>query len=437
VIHALGLRLGLWGAGFAAVVRLVGQGFAAWRAGRLAALLAETPSQRLVFTALRAFAPNLVLQRRFITGYANGGTAIITRHADVTEVLEREADFAVVYEPKMRLITAGENFFLGMQDSAEYTRDVSAMRLAVRREDVPSRVIPLVAGEAAAILARTEGGLDVAADLTRRVPARLALRYFGLPADGEDHLIAWTTVMFWYLFVDLAGEERVSRPALEAAAECHAWLDAAIADRHANPTGADDVLNRCLALQAAGVPGMDDLGIRNNLIGLLIGLVPTLSKASILALEELLKRPDALAQAQEAARGDDDARLADILFEALRFSPMNPVIYRRANREVVVARGTRRAVTIPQGHMVLAANLSAMFDPLVLERPEEFHPGRPWDHYMLWGYGMHACFGGHINRVAIPQMLKPLLRRERLRATAPPDGAGTPFPAHYPLTFNP
>jgi cytochrome P450 len=195
------------------------------------------------------------------------------------------------------------------------------------------------------------------------------------------------------------------------------------------------VLNRCFALQAAGVPGMDDMGIRNNLIGLLIGLVPTLSKASILTLEELLKRPEALAEAQEAARADDDARLADILFEAFRFSPMNPVIYRRATRDVVVARGTRRAVSIPAGRIVLAANLSAMFDPLALERPEEFRPGRPWDHYMLWGYGMHACFGGHINRAAIPQMLKPLLRRANLHAAAPPDGAGTPFPAHYPLTF--
>ncbi len=433
----MGLRLGLWGAGFSAAARLAGQGLSAWRAGRLGALLGQTPSQRLVFATLRAFAPNLVLKRRFITGYENGGTAIITRHADVTEVLEREADFAVVYEPKMRLITAGENFFLGMQDSPAYTRDVAAMRLAVRREDVPQHVIPLVAGEAAAIMGRAENGLDVAAHLTRRVPARLAARYFGLPEADEDRLIAWTTVMFWYLFVDLAGEEHVTRPALAAAAECRAWLDQAIADRHAHPTDADDVLNRCLALQAAGVPGMDDLGIRNNLIGLLIGLVPTLSKASILALEELLKRPDALVQAQAAARADDDARLADIVFEALRFSPMNPVIYRRANRTAVLARGTRRAVTIPAGHMVLASNLSAMFDPLALERPEEFRPGRPWDQYMLWGYGMHACFGGHINRVAIPHILKPLLRRENLRAATPPDGAGTPFPAHYDLTFDP
>ncbi len=436
MIGALRLRFALWGTGFAALWQLLRQGIPAWRAGTLAELLAGTPGQRLAFGALRAFWPNLVLRRRLITAYENTGTAIVTRHADVTEVLEREADFAVVYEPKMRAITGGENFFLGMQDSAAYTRDVAAMRLAVRREDVTERVIPIVAEESAAIIAAAGAEFDLAEALTRRVPARLVARYFGTPGPSEAAMIDWTTIMFWYLFVDLKGEERVSVPALAAAAECRAYLDAAIAARHATPGDGDDVLARCLALQAAGVPGMDDLGIRNNLIGLLIGLVPTLSKSAVLALQELFARPEMLAQAQAAARADNDARLAEIIFEAFRFSPMNPVIYRRATVDCVIARGTRRAARIKAGTMVLAANLSAMFDPFALDDPEAFAPGRPWGQYMLWGYGMHACFGGHINRAVIPQMLKPVLRRPGLRALAPPDGAGTPFPAHFMVAFD-
>jgi len=39
--------------------------------------------------------PNLITRRRLNTAYGNNGTAIITRHSDVTELLEREADFAV------------------------------------------------------------------------------------------------------------------------------------------------------------------------------------------------------------------------------------------------------------------------------------------------------------------------------------------------------
>jgi len=440
MIQALTLRLQCWGTGARAAWALLREGVPRRRAGTLAEWLATTPAQRLVFAALRAFWPNLVLSRRLITAYENTGTAIVTRHQDVTEVLEREADFAVVYEPKMRRITDGENFFLGMQDGADYTRDVSFMRLAVRREDLATRVIPCVAAESEGIVAAATGGapgnaaaaggrLDVAADLTRRVPARLVAAYFGTPPEDEDRLIAWTTLMFWYLFVDLKGEERITKEALHAAAECRTWLDAWIAARRAAPTPDDDILNRCLAL------GMEDLAIRNNIIGLLIGLVPTLSKSSILALEQLLKRPEALAMAEQAARADDDARLAEIVFEAFRFSPMNPMIYRRATRDVEIARGTRRRARIKAGTMVLASNLSAMFDPFALEQPEAFTPGRPWESYMLWGYGMHICFGQHINRAVIPQILKPLLKRGGLAAGGAPDGAGTPFPARWPLTF--
>ena len=444
--RATAVRLGMAGAALGAAGKLALRGAKAYSGGadgrkqRIAALLGTTANQRLVFALLRAAKPNLALTRKLIAAYDNTGTVIVTRHADVTEVLERETDFAVVYEPKMRAITAGENFFLGMQASPAYTRDVSNMRLAVRRSDLPDIVIPFVASQAEAIVAGSGGALDVPQALTLPVLTGLLGHYFGTPGPSGPVMADWTTRMFWYLFVDLAGEEAVTQAAMRAAAECRGWLDVAIAARKSAPAGTDQVLDRCLALQAAGVPGMDDLGIRNNLIGLLIGLVPTLSKASVKALDVLLDRPEALAAAQAAARADDDAALAAILWEALRFDPVNPFIYRRAVRETVIARGTLRAQRVPEGAMVLAANLSAMFDPIALDRPQDFRAGREAGGYILWGYGMHTCFGAHINQAVIPQMLKPLLRRQGLRrasgAAGQVDGAGTPFPVHFHLEFD-
>ena len=441
MIRAAAIHLPMWGAGLASAGRLAVSGLRAWRNGGagLAALLGSSAGQREVFRVLRAFAPNIRVSRKLITAYENTGTAIVTRRSEVVEVLDREADFAVVYEPKMRAITDGENFFLGMQDGEAYQRDTSLMRLAARRDDVARIVLPFAAAESAAIVAAAPGRLDVPEALTRRVPARLVGRYFGLPCDSEEKLIEWATLMFWYLFVDLKGEEGVTGPALQAAAEARGWIDGCIAARKANPSAQEDVLARCLALQASGTPGMDDLAIRNNLIGLVIGLVPTLSKAAIHALSQLLDRPEALAEAQAAARADDDARLAQIVFEALRFDPVNPVIYRRALRDTEIARGTRRALRIPAGTMVLAANLSAMFDPMAMEDPEAFRPGRPWGDTMLWGYGMHACFGGWINRAVVPAMLKPLLAKPGLRRAAGPEGridGRTPFPAHLTVLFD-
>ena len=110
---------------------------------KAAAALQDPHAQRLALRSLRAFAPNLVLSKQVIGAYPNTGTAIVTRYQDVIEVLDRNADFEVVYEPKMRAITGGENFFLGMQNTALYDRDVSNMRLAMRRDDVATVVQPL------------------------------------------------------------------------------------------------------------------------------------------------------------------------------------------------------------------------------------------------------------------------------------------------------
>ncbi len=435
------IRLAHYGAALSAGSALAGPflgGIAGGAAGKakLGATLGTPAGQRQLAALQRAFLPNVLKPGRGIAAYDNNGTAIVTRHADVIEVLEREADFAVVYEPRMRRLTDGENFFLGMQDGPAYTRDVTNMRAAVRRGDLAGMVVPLAAKRAAEIVAAAPGRLDVPVDLARRIPLHLLDRYFGTPGPSEAETAEWMTVLFWYLFADLDADPAIEARAMAAAASLRVYLDGAIAARKAAGAGGDDILGRCLALQAAGQPGMDDLGIRNNLIGLLIGFVPTIAKATTQALAQLLHRPAALAVAQGAARAGDDALLGICVFEAMRFDPGNPIIYRRAVRDTEIARGTLRALKIPKDTMVLAANLSAMFDPLAWPAPEEFRTDRPWAQYILWGWGMHTCFGEHINHAVIPQILKPLLAKPGLRAIGPIDKGGTPFPVHYPVTWD-
>jgi cytochrome P450 len=396
--------------------------------------------QRLALRTLRAFAPNLVLSRKLVGAYPNTGTAIVTRFHDVIEVLDRNADFEVVYEPKMRLITGGENFFLGMQDSALYTRDTSNMHLAMRRDDVAAIVAPLARRLADELVAKHTKSIDLPADLTLRVPTAIVTDYLGVDDAPAGDLVAWATVMFWYLFIDLAGDQALAAKALDAAVACRSAIDRAVAARKASGAAKDDVLGRALVLQKASQPGMDDLGIRNNLIGLVIGAIPTISKAACQALDQLLERPAALASAQAAARAGDDALLAAHVFEAFRYNPINPLIYRRAAVDATISSGSLRARTIPKGTMVLAVNLSAMFDPLKVASPESFRTDRPWDDYIIWGYGMHACFGAHINRAVIPAILKPVLAKPGLRRAAGAagriDGGGTPFPQHFTVEWD-
>jgi len=407
---------------------------------KAAAALQDPRVQRISLRLLRAFLPNLVLSKQLVVAYPNTGTAIVTRYLDVVEVLDRNADFEVVYEPKMRAITGGDNFFLGMQDTAIYERDVSNMHLAMRRYDVATIVEPAAQRLAEQLVARQTNRIDVPKDLSLLVPTAIVTDYFGIAGAQNDDLINWATLMFWYLFIDLAGDPVIAGKALDAAVACRCAIDAAIASRKAAGAVKDDVLGRCLVLQKANQPGMDDLGIRNNLIGLVIGAIPTISKACVQVLDQLLDRPRALQSAQAAARRGDNALLAAHVFEALRFNPINPLIYRRATCDVTIAAGSLRARAIPKGTMVLASNLSAMFDPLKIEAPESFRTDRPWGEYMLWGYGMHTCFGAYINRSVMPAILRPLLAKPGLRRAAGNagriDGGGTPFPQHFSVEWD-
>lgn len=407
------------------------------RGARVAAAFATAPAQRDFFAVLRAFQPNLTTSRVLVKAYENNGSNWVTRAEDVVEVLDRESDFAVVYEPKMRKLTGGENFFLGMQDSAEYQHDVSIMRLVMRREDVAQIIVPMARREAERLSALHPNRIDLPHDLTTRVPAHIVENYFGTPGPDQDQLIAWATILFWWLFQELSGNEQVEARALDAARKLCASVDETIASRKKSREKKDDLVGRALALQA-GAPEFTDLAIRNNLVGLIIGAIPTLSKATVNAVDHLLSRPELLADARAAAQAEDETKLAPYVFEALRFNPINLVIYRRANRDATIAASTLRARRIKQGSMVFASNYSAMFDPLKVENPKEFRIDRPFGDYILWGYGMHTCFGAHLNRAVLPVIARPILARANLRRAEGPDGRidggdTPPFPQHFTL----
>jgi len=370
---------------------------------RLKRHLTQNPEP--VFAVLRRVKPVLIFRN----------TALVTRFEDVQEVLSRDNVFPVTYKEKMEVIGDGGNFFLGMQNSPEYERDQSHMRTVIRRQDLPQLVQPFIAETAERLVLASGGSLDVVQQLGRVVPMRLIARYFGCPPTSEEDLASWSTVMFQYLFTDQDNDPAVDAAARGAAIQARAWLDAVIAERKKQDSESDDIVGRCLALQKAKVPGMDDVGIRNNLLGLVIGAIPTTSKCCAQALEELLERPAQLREAQEAARSDNDALLAQYVFEALRFNPNNPGVFRIAAEEYAVAKDKLHATTIPRGATVIAATQSAMFDERIVDSPNEFRIGRPDYTYLHFGYGLHTCFGQYINRVQIPGVLKPLLKRNGLR----------------------
>ena len=355
---------------------------------------------------------------------------LVAQFRDVEEILHREEVFSVSpYLPRMMGVIGP--FVLSQDITPSYDHDISIMRLVVRREDLP-RVKDIVsrhAAEAVSELFQGRGPVDIVQTLTRKVPVRLAAEYFGFYASHDEQMMAWARACFREFFINLLDIPEIRAPAIAAGAQMRERLDALLAERRASDVaGRDDVMGRLLRLQRAGdVVGLDNEGVCRTLMGLVIGMVETTSQAAVQALMVLFSKPDALARAAAAATADDDDALSDLIFEALRFSPINPMVVRVAKEDYRLAAGKPHQTLIRKGTAVFALTWSAMFDSRVLDAPEEFRPDRPDYQYFHFATGLHACYGRYVSRIQVPQILKPLLKLKRLRQTAAPEFDGT-FP---------
>src|SRR5580704_8552839 len=153
-----------------------------------------------IFALLRRIKPILLIKN----------FALVTRFDDVQEVLARDDVFQVLYGEKMRVVTGGQDFFLGMQDSPEYTRDVSHMRSVVRREDIPGKIVPFVQKTASDLVTAAGGQLDVV-ELSKTVPTHWIADYFGCPPLSDQQVEAWGSVLFQYLFLDVENDPQLAQ----------------------------------------------------------------------------------------------------------------------------------------------------------------------------------------------------------------------------------
>ncbi len=374
--------------------------------------------------ALRQLMPVLLL----------GDRVFVSRFADVLEVLENPDYFGVVPIYQAAMLRTTGDFILGMDDPLAYEREARYVRAAVRPGDL-ERIAALISRRAGSLLdaAEATGSIDAASGYAHELALALVDEYFGVKGPDSASMTRWMRTIFWDLFLNLDQRAEVSQDALTAARELNPYLErqaAEIRSRLARGEGVPDTFFvRLVASQAAF--GIDDQGVRRNIAGIIVGAVDTLSKAIVNSLDQLLRRPFELAKARAAASAGDDELVAAYAFEALRFNPHNPIIIRHTHKDFRLARGTERETLVKAGTTVYAGTLSAMFDASVLRSPHQFRTDRPWQHYVHFGRGMHRCFGERINRVVVPQAIKALLLRAKLRRSPGLPGfiqAAGPFP---------
>jgi cytochrome P450 len=385
---------------------------------------------RAVGAVLRRFAPLLKV----------GSRVVVSRHADVLEVLNRDGDFTISQVNGPSIDRINGPFILAMDRGPEYDRDHAALRACAKREDAERiRRMAREVCDAAVGAARPQHRIEAVQRLTREVPTELVARYFGFPGPDGATLQRWLRNLFQDAFANPLNDPFVRAAALQSAGELKAWALPEIARRRAAGTaGDDDVMGRMIALQPAH-PYADDDWVRRNIAGLIVGAVDTISRFSILAVDELLRRPRELEGAQAAARDGDLDRVRQYAWEAVRFNPHTPLMARRCSVDATLAAGTPRAKKIAAGTSMAVGTLSAMFDADGFPDPRRFRIDRDVRSYLHFGWGMHQCFGLGINLVVIPEIVASLLRLPNLRRA--PGRAGSvvldgPFPDRLVLEFD-
>lgn len=399
------------------------------------------------FKELRAERPILVLPE----------CTLVSLYDDVIEMLNMPKIFTVkLYEPKM-----ANGYLMMHDDDALHYREKSIMQGLLNRDDLPE-VRRMVRDISRDLLEGAGGGIDAVSGYCRLVPATIVRDYFGLIGMHRKDLMEWSywaqVDTFYNQPFDIATAEERERiqASHDASGEKLGKYIAALVltrsialkferlwaplqrltamFRKGKRSLRDDIVSRMLRTKFPAEVDFDIKRAGVNAGGLLIGTIETTAQASVQTIQYLLQHADLFDQARNAAREDDPSQFDSIVWEALRFVPISPYMFRQTACGYTLAKGTPHETHIPGGTNVLALTQSAMFDPKAFENPEAFRPNRNWYHYFTFGYGAHECLGKYVGMVMIPEIVRQILLMPGLEAAAGIEYDGH-MPKSYPLTW--
>jgi cytochrome P450 len=280
--------------------------------------------------------------------------------------------------------------------------------------------------------------INVVADLCEPVVVDMIQSYFGVPdmgkknPKGKNMAAILGDVASFFLLIPPRG----SQPWLEAI-ESIASLTKAVDERikcqrdwvkaHSKTDPRPyDLLTRLLVEESKdGSPRtfLNEDWIRRYITGLAVFGGGTITRATTHAIDQLLRNSEHLDSARKIAdqieknvleqpdlKSKRDS-LRQIIYEALRFRPMLPLLVRYTPRDTLIAKGFSHARLVPGGKTVIAAPIAAMFDPKEFHEPALFKCNRSLNKYVHYGPdgGRRRCFGEYVADVLIVEIISALL----------------------------
>jgi cytochrome P450 len=396
---------------------------------------------------------------------------LVSKYADVIDLLQMPKIFTVdLYKPKMGVTATDPGYLMAHDDDAIHYREKSLMQGMLNRNDLP-RIRALVSNACRDILDKADGKIDIVYNYCRMVPAIMVQEYFGLDNVDKKDLIEWS---FWNQYdvfhnqpfdlnspehakyikdnhdrVTIALGNYIKKELLEKLAMVKldqtknllliGWriVKGILNQLAGKPTRIpkDDVFSRMLRSSFADQVEFDLVRVGVNAGGLLIGSIETTSQAVSQVIEFFIKQPELLAKAKAAAQQTDLKAFDNIVWEALRYVPISPYMFRQTSQDYTLAKGTDYETLIPAKTNVIVLTQSAMFDDFANSNPDEFNPDRTFYHNFNFGFGPHDCLGKYVGMEMIPEMVRHVLLLPKLQAEAPIDLKNGPFPESYPLVW--
>lgn len=370
----------------------------------------------------------------------------VSRYVDVCEILQCPRTFTTDhYRRSMGTVDEQPGYLMAHDDDALHTREKALMTAILNRDDAPI-IREMTEGICRDILGNADGqlGFDLVPDYCRNVPATVAQQYFGYEGVSRKTLSAWS---YWLLTDVFHNQpfEPISNRKSELITQRHAeatkalrayvtvlfaakWLTASIVGllsvilspvrllllpfqrlfpkpRRRN----DTIATRLIRSKPANQAGVSVRRLGINLAGLLVPTIEMTSAAAANVVNFLVADPDRhVAAARVALRGtrEDFDRF---VWEALRFAPLSPYMYRRTSKSLQLAGGTAESIDVAPGTTIFLLTKSAMFDASVFPDATSFDPSREHRDHFTFGFGPHACLGKHVAMAMVPEMVRQVL----------------------------
>ena len=276
-----------------------------------------------------------------------GAFLVVSRWADVIDILSRPGTFRVPYQPHMD--DSVGPYMLGRDETELNWHDKSLMRALMRWDDLPG-IRAFARSTAEGAVADAGETLDVVAKVSRLVPLRVVQQSFGFPGPDDTSMLRWSKATQADMFHNLVNDPAVLAANNAAGTEMRAWLRTWLAGRRPwCEAKGEDVVSRLLRATDAGLSAFEEEEVVSNICGLLVGAVETTSQAIVNATEQILLRPDVTARAIAAAQADDMEAFDAIVWEALRFNPMGSLVVRVAAEDSVLAPGSEHETKVSGG----------------------------------------------------------------------------------------